>query len=114
MIRWTDVATWAETLPETTVESWYGTPGLKVAGKGFARFRCDEEGGVVLYVTHEEKQSLLALGNPAFYTTPHYDGYAWIIVDLDLVPCSELEKLLRNAREPTMPTRLRKLELGNL
>jgi len=36
-MRWTKLCDLARELPEVTVEHWWGTPGLKVAGKGFAR-----------------------------------------------------------------------------
>lgn len=107
MITWREVEEWATTLPETTADLWYGTPGLKVAGKGFARFRSDEEGGVVIMCSLEEKERLLATGDDSYYTTPHYDGYGAIIVDLDQIPWDELTRLLLTARESKAPKRLR-------
>ena len=108
MITWDDVAKWAATLPETTVESWYRTPGLKVAGKGFARFRSDEEGGVVVFCSLEDKERYLSSGNDAFYTTPHYDGYGAVIVDLDLVNWDDLVELLSASRDLKAPKRLQR------
>jgi len=35
----------AKALPQVDVSTWYGTPGLKVAAKGFARLRTEAEGG---------------------------------------------------------------------
>jgi hypothetical protein len=48
MPDWNDAVTIARTLPRVEVATWYGTPGLKVAGKGFARLRTEAEGGLVL------------------------------------------------------------------
>jgi len=79
------------------VSTWYGTPGLKVAGKGFARLRTEAEGGLVLMCSLEEKARLLDSGEPAFYTTPHYDGYGSIIVDLKTIGRDALRDLIVQA-----------------
>ena len=79
------VVTLAKELPEVEEATWFGTPSLKVAGKGFARLRSEAEGGLVLMCDLDEKAALLESGDPAFYTTPHYDGYGAILVDLDRV-----------------------------
>src|SRR5260221_12123627 len=93
MLTWRDAIAIATALPQVDVSTWYGTPGLKVAGKGFARLRTEAEGGLVLMCSLEEKERLLESGEPAYYTTPHYDGYGSIIVDLskgDRDPLGEL------------------------
>lgn len=77
--------------------TWYRTPALKVGGKGFARLRTDAEGGLVLLCGLDEKQALLASGDPAFFTTPHYDGYAMIVIDLDRVNRAQFGELLEEA-----------------
>ena len=41
----------ALSLPGTTEEQWYQTPGYKVAGKGFLRPRTEAEGGLVVFVS---------------------------------------------------------------
>ena len=46
-----DVRTIALSLPDTTEEQWYQTPGYKVAGKGFLRLRTEAEGGLVVFVS---------------------------------------------------------------
>ena len=70
-----DVRRIALSLPETTEETWYRTPGYKVAGKGFLRVRTEAEGGLVVFVADlGEKQALLDQDQPAFFTTPHYDN----------------------------------------
>src|SRR5215213_5661782 len=51
---WDDVVAIARQLPSTEVSTWYGTPGLKVAGKGFARLRTESDGGLVLMCSLEE------------------------------------------------------------
>ena len=52
-----DVRRIALSLPETTEETWYRTPGYKVAGKGFLRFRTEAEGGLVVFVLISARSS---------------------------------------------------------
>ena len=94
---WKDVVAIAKTLPGAEVATWYGTTALKVDGKGFARLRTEAEGGLVLMCSLEEKAALLESGDPAYYTTPHYDGYGSIIVDLSTVHRDALADLMRGA-----------------
>ncbi len=106
MTSWDRVAAWATTLAHTTVETWYGTPALKVAGKGFARFRANDEGALVVMCTLDRKRELLAQPGTTFFTTPHYDGYGAILVDLDQITLRELRPLLLEARLLEAPAKL--------
>lgn len=110
MPTWKDVVAIAKTLPGVEVTTWYSTEGLKVEGKGFARLRSEAEGGLVLMCTLEEKQDLLDSGDPAYYTTPHYDGFGAIIVNLSKVHADALRDLMlqsyqMKAAEPRKPSR---------
>jgi hypothetical protein len=75
MPTWKDVTTIGLALPKTEVSTWYGTPGMKVAGKGFLRLRTEAEGGLVVLCDPDKRDMLLGSGDPAFYITPHYEGY---------------------------------------
>ncbi|ASR39833.1 hypothetical protein BAY61_31025 [Prauserella marina] len=108
MPTWEDVVRIGTKLPETEESTWYRTPALKVAGKGFARLRSESDGGLVLMCGLDEKQALLASGDPAYYTTPHYDGYGAILVDLDRADEAELAELVHEAWLLKAPARLRK------
>jgi hypothetical protein len=107
-VTWKHVVAFARTLPETEEAIWYRTPGLKVSGKGFARLRTEAEGGLVLMCSLDEKERLLASGDPTYYTTPHYDGYGSIIVNLALVPRAAFEDLLVESWRIKAPPRLRR------
>ncbi|MFF0813877.1 MmcQ/YjbR family DNA-binding protein [Rhodococcus sp. NPDC003318] len=107
MHTWDDVVAAASRLPEVEESTWYRTPALKVAGKGFARLRSEAEGGLVLMCGLDEKEALLASGDPAFHTTPHYDGYGAILVDLETVDHDQLVELLTEAWRLKAPKRLR-------
>ncbi|EOD70005.1 MmcQ/YjbR family DNA-binding protein [Amycolatopsis vancoresmycina] len=106
MTTWEDVVRLASGLPEVEVSTWYRTPALKVAGKGFARLRTEAEGGLVVLCGHDEKAALLDSGDAAFFTTPHYDGYGSIIVDLERVDVDQLRELLEEAWRLKAPRRL--------
>jgi hypothetical protein len=106
MPTWKDVTTIALALPQTEVSMWYGTPGVKVAGKGFLRWRTESEGGVMMLCDPDKKASLLRLSNPAYFTTPHYDGFGAILVDLKKVKRADLVDLITEAWRRQAPMRL--------
>jgi len=106
MTTWEDVVRLASELPEVEASTWYRTPALKVAGKGFARLRTEAEGGLVVMCGLDEKAALLDSGDAAFFTTPHYDGHGSIIVDLDRVDVDQLRELLEEAWRLKAPRRL--------
>jgi hypothetical protein len=104
-----DVRAIALSLPGTTEEQWYQTPGYKVAGKGFLRLRTEAEGGLVVFVCDlGEKEALLSTGSEAFFTTPHYDGYPVVLVDLDKIDQGELRELITDSWLIKAPPRLRR------
>ncbi|MGW3996918.1 MmcQ/YjbR family DNA-binding protein [Amycolatopsis sp. NPDC004772] len=106
MTTWEDVVGLASALPEVEASTWYRTPALKVAGKGFARLRTEAEGGLVVMCGLDEKAALLESGDAAFFTTPHYDGHGSIIVDLERVDVDQLRELLEEAWRRKAPRRL--------
>ena len=108
MTTWEDVVRLASGLPEAEASTWYRTPALKVAGKGFARLRTEAEGGLVVLCGLDEKAALLDSGDAAFFTTPHYDGHGSIIVDLERVDVDQLRELLEEAWRRKAPRRLLK------
>jgi hypothetical protein len=106
MTTWEDVVRPASALPEVEAATWYRTPALKVAGKGFARLRTEAEGGLVVMCGLDEKAALLDSGDAAFFTTPHYDGHGSIIVDLERADVDQLRELLEEAWRLKAPRRL--------
>jgi hypothetical protein len=104
-----DVRELALALPEVVEDQWYRTPAYKVAGRGFLRLRTEAEGGLVVFVADEgEKQALLGADPEAFFTTPHYDGYAVVLVRLPAVDRAELAELITESWRHKAPVRLRK------
>jgi hypothetical protein len=104
-----DVRAIALSLPGTTEEQWYQTPAYKVAGKGFLRLRTEAEGGLVVFVSDlGEREALLSSGSDAYFTTPHYDGYPAVLVDLDKIDHDELRELITDSWLIKAPPKLRR------
>jgi hypothetical protein len=102
-----DVRRIALSLPETTEKPWYGSPGFRVRDKGFLRLRDEAEGGLVVFVADEgEKEALLASDPTKFFTTPHYDGHAIVLVQLDAIDEDELAELITESWRLKAPKRV--------
>jgi hypothetical protein len=111
MASWDDVVRLALGLPSTQTSTWNHGPSLKVAGRSFARQRTESDGLVVLACSPGEKEALLESGEPGLSTTPHYDGYDYILVDPELVDPKLLPELVQGAWWARAPQRVRR-ELG--
>jgi hypothetical protein len=101
-----DVRAAALALPATTEKPSYGTPGFRVKDKLFARIR--EEGDVLaLWCSDvDEKAALIASEPDKFFTTPHYDGYAMVLVRFAAIDRDELRELLTESWRLRAPKRL--------
>ena len=104
-----DVRRIALSLPETVEKPWYGTPGFRVKDKGFLRIRSNAEGGLVVFVADvAEKEMLLASDPEKFFTTPHYDGYPAVLVNLRAIDVDELKELITDSWRLKAPKRVLK------
>ncbi len=102
-----DVRRIALSLPEVVERPSYGTPGWRVKDRLFARMR-DDGTVLVAFVADEEDKAALIAGEPqVFFTTPHYDGYAIVLVRLSEVGDAQLRELLVDAWRVRAPKRLR-------
>jgi len=100
-----DVRRIALSLPEAQEEPGFS---FTVGGKGFAwpwmerldpkKARVPNPDVIGVRVPNElEKQALLSLDTEVFFTEPHYDGYAAILVRLPLIKKPLLAKLLSDS-----------------
>ena len=106
MVSEDDVRRVALSLPETAERPSYGTPGFRVKDKLFARIR--EEGVLVVWCEDLGEKDALLQSDPAkFFTTPHYDGHASVLVRLTAVEVDELTELLTDAWRSRAPRKLR-------
>lgn len=107
MVTDADVRRIALALPQTAERPSYGTPGFRVTDRLFARIHQDD-GVLVLWCAHLLEKELLIESEPEiFFTTPHYDGYAIVLVRMAAIGLHQLEDLLALAWYVRAPARLR-------
>ncbi len=97
MPNWEDVVAIGRRFPGVEAGSWFGTPGLKVAGKGFCRVRTDPDALVIRVLDLGDREALLQGQPEVYFSTPRYNGYPYVLVRLDKVDPTELEELIEDA-----------------
>jgi len=108
-------------LPEVTAGERHGNQAWSVAGKVFAWERPFSKAdlkrfgdvtppdGPILAVSVEdlgEKEAVLAAQPDAFFTIPHFDGYAAVLIQLKVVTKAALRDALLDAWLVCAPTKL--------
>ena len=100
-----DVLAIAASLPEVEESTSYGTPALKLRKRLLARLREDGE-TLVVKVDPLEREALLADPSDAYFITPHYQDYPYVLVSLPVADREELRELLVEAWIREAPKRL--------
>lgn len=106
MSTWADVIAIGAELPEVVESTSYGTPALKVRKKMLCRMRSDPDALVVRVIDVEDRDALLRQDPDVFFTTPHYDGYPYLLVRLEKVAKQVLAELLEDAWRTQAPKTL--------
>ena len=101
-----DLRAVALALPEAYEQASYGgTPSYRTKPRAFAHLR-EELNAVVVHVPSEEDKHALVASNPrVFFTTPHYDGYAAVLVRLAEISRDELAELVTDSWRLRAPAR---------
>ena len=97
MPSWDDVVEIGARFPGVEVGQSYGTPSLRIRKKFMCRLRTNPD-ALVLRVSDMGEREALLQGQPeAFFTTPHYDGWPYVLVRLDTVSAEQLAELVEDA-----------------
>jgi hypothetical protein len=83
----------------------YGTPGLRVRGKLFARLWEDGE-TLVLKIGFDAREMLMKAEPETFFITDHYAGYPCVLVRLPKIRREQIEPLIEEAWQLNAPKRL--------
>lgn len=106
MSDWETVREIAHSFPEVE-EATEGRPAFRVHGKLFAWMSRPRDGGTLaVRVDRDEKQLLLESRPDLYFTTPHYDGYPAVLVQLDTIGRDDLAERLEDAWLTRAPKRL--------
>lgn len=94
-------------LPETTeVEAW-GHPTFRVAGKIFAGFGADAEGGSLGVKTTPDMQAALVGSDPRFTIAAYVGKHGWVDMALaGKIDWSEVDALVRGSYQLVAPPKL--------
>lgn len=91
-------------LPEVEESTWYGTPSLKVGGKGFARLKDTDT--LVVLCPLDEKEMLMEMDPKIFFETDHYKGWPAVLVRLKSIGTAQLRHRLEQSWRFRAPKRL--------
>ena len=127
MADWDDVRRIALALPETSERPQWGNASWRVRNKPFVWERPLRESdlralgdaapdGPILGVRVEHlgaKEAMIADDPSVYFTTPHFDGYAAVLVRLDEIALDDLEEVIAEAWLCQAPKRLATEFLGS-
>lgn len=97
MPTWEDVVASGKRFPNVVESTSYGTPSLRAGKKFMLRLRTDPDALMIGVSDLQEKEALLEGQPDVFFTTPHYDGYAAVLVRLARIAPALLDELIEDA-----------------
>jgi hypothetical protein len=103
---WDDVVAIGLRYPGVEAGKWWGTPGLKVAGKGFCRLRTKPDALVIRVLDLGDREALIRGQPDVYFITPHYETVPYVLVRLEAVDPEELVELVEDAWRLIAPPEL--------
>ncbi len=105
-VTWKRLCELGGELPEVTVDVWYGTPALKVRGKGFVRLKEDGQTVVFLLENLEEQEMLIENHPRIYFITDHYRGWPTVLARMPALGAGEARVRLERAWRTKAPPKL--------
>ena len=97
---WDEVAAFALTLPGTETATYYGEPAIKVAANGRPVVTPSREpGSFVLHIDRDTKAVLIETDPATFWQTPHYEGWAGLLVRYASDDPERIAAMIEGARD---------------
>jgi hypothetical protein len=104
---WSEVEAFALTLPGAEASTSYRQPAVKVRGRMFVSTG-HEPGSFHVRSTHEEKAVLMATDPATFWQTPHYQGWAGLLVRYGSADPERVRDVIARAWWDQAPVALRR------
>jgi len=115
-MKWEQLRKLARELPEVVEAPWYGTPALKVRGKGFVRLKEDRRSVLFLLESVDEQEWLIRARPEVYFITDHYRGWPSVLARLSKLSVTEcrmrLERAWRLKAPPALSRRLDESRMG--
>ncbi len=96
-MNWTRLCKLGGELPDVVEGTWYGTPALKVRGKGFVRLKEDGLSVVFLLDDVDDQEILIERWPDIYHITDHYIGYPAVLARLTRLGVPECRLRLERA-----------------
>jgi hypothetical protein len=101
-------------LPGAEAVTSYRTPGVKICGRIFSRWRTEAEGALAIRCDFLDRQILMQTQPEVFFLTDHYLNYPMVLVRLDKVTKDVLTDVTERAWRLVAPAKLVKQRDGEL
>ncbi len=112
-MKWEAIVELGRELPEFEEGLSYGTPALKVRGKGLARLKEDGESVVFMLESVDLQEFLIETQPDLYFITDHYRGYPAVLARLARLRAPECRERLEGAwREKAPKALVKRCEAG--
>ena len=107
-MKWEQLCKIGRALPEVVESRWYGTPALKVRGRGVVRLKEDGKSVVFLLADVDDQEWLIQARPEIYFITDHYRGWPSVLARLSKLPVAECRVRLEGAWKVKAPPALTK------